>query len=115
MNVLNAFTLVVGSLGLIFYGMATYWKMKPPQKINHIYGYRTKASMASQERWDFAQSHSAALMLQMGKFLMLFAALWIFVPFHFDILEVLASIAIAIGSCIYLMVQTEKALKKRFG
>lgn len=115
MAIFNAFTIVVGLLGLTFYGGALLMEKKPARNINHLYGYRTKASMASQERWDYAQVYSSRLMQQMGQLLMLFAALWIFVPVHFEIMEVLASIAITISSCIYLLMSTEKALKKTFG
>ena len=38
----------------------------PPKKINGHYGYRTKASMKSQEAWDVAQKCSAKMMLVFG-------------------------------------------------
>jgi len=35
----------------------------PPAKINRIYGYRTRRSMASQEAWDFSNRYSANCLL----------------------------------------------------
>lgn len=40
--------------------------LKPPKKINPIYGYRTKRSMSSQLKWDFAQVYSGKLLLRFG-------------------------------------------------
>lgn len=40
--------------------------LKPPKKVNPIYGYRTKRSMSSQSRWDFAQVYSGKLLLRFG-------------------------------------------------
>ncbi|MEO9870789.1 SdpI family protein [Ekhidna sp.] len=52
--------LVVGPLLLVF---ALIFKMYPPKKINHIYGYRTKRSMKSQEAWDASNKYGNDLML----------------------------------------------------
>ena len=101
-------------MGVVFWATALWMDKKPPKKINNLYGYRTKRSMSSQEGWDFAQVYSANLMRKMGQFMLLFAALWIFVPIHFVLAEVLVSVAISIGTCIYLLVQTENELKKQF-
>ncbi|WP_299216827.1 SdpI family protein [uncultured Dokdonia sp.] len=46
-------------LGLLFLGLAYYYRKNPPKKINHLYGYRTRRSMANQEIWDFANTQNA--------------------------------------------------------
>lgn len=44
--------------GVLFLSLAYYYLKKPPQKINYLYGYRTRRSMANQEVWDFANLQS---------------------------------------------------------
>ena len=50
----------------IMLGIACGWKKHPPEKINGIYGYRTKRSMASQAAWDFAHQYCSRLWLRWG-------------------------------------------------
>ena len=45
--------------GGIFYLVALVLSKFPPKKINYFYGYRTKASMKSQESWNFAQNYTS--------------------------------------------------------
>ena len=40
-----------------------FYKLRPPRKINYIYGYRTRRSMQNQEMWDEANSYSSSLMV----------------------------------------------------
>jgi len=50
---------------LIFMLMVSFIFVKfPPKKINYIYGYRTKRSMANQEIWKVANTYSARLMVK---------------------------------------------------
>ncbi len=46
-------------IGIVVYGLPLViigyiYKMRPPKKINHIYGYRTRRSMKNQQVWDYA-------------------------------------------------------------
>ena len=41
-------------LPLIMVGFGRLWRYHPPKKINYMYGYRTRRSMASQQAWDLA-------------------------------------------------------------
>jgi uncharacterized membrane protein len=86
----------------------------PPSDINPLYGYRTKSSMKSQERWDFAQKYSSKLMSWCGLGLMLCSVFGLFLNLSEGKGVLIASteIFIAIGILIY---KTEKAIKKRFG
>ncbi|MGN0833670.1 MAG: SdpI family protein [Kiritimatiellia bacterium] len=49
--------LVIGGLVMLYF---------PPKQINHVYGYRTVRSCKNQRNWDFAQRHSARMMLLTG-------------------------------------------------
>ena len=52
--------------GLIFIIIGFIVLKYPPKKINHLYGYRTKNSMKSQQLWNFAQTYSSKLMIYGG-------------------------------------------------
>lgn len=39
---------------------------RPPEKINRLYGYRTRRSMSSQEAWDFAHRCCGRIWLSLG-------------------------------------------------
>lgn len=52
--------------GIIVVLVGIMFLLFPPKKINRLYGYRTKASMKSQEAWDVAQKCSAKMMLVFG-------------------------------------------------
>ena len=83
----------------------------PPKKINPMYGYRTKRSMSSQENWDIAQKYSSQLMLKQGLMMLALACVLVVLPIH-EIVSVIISVALLIGSIIVLFVQTEKRLNK---
>ncbi len=53
-------------VGVIFIVAGLVMLMIPPRKINGLYGYRTRNSMVSQERWEFAQKYSAKEMIRSG-------------------------------------------------
>jgi uncharacterized membrane protein len=115
MDWLNPFSIVLGSTGFVFWAMALYLGARPPKKINHIYGYRTKRSMASQDAWDFAQIYSANLMYRSGLILLALSLVRVYISGFMEVLEVIVSMFIVIGSCLYLIVDTENALKSKFG
>lgn len=100
-------------VGIIFTVTALILHRFPPQKINYFYGYRTTSSMKNQEIWDFSQKYSAVKMLQIG--LLIFAVS--FLNLIVDINQFQATIlgiALLILACIYMMMMTEKAIKKNF-
>jgi len=99
--------------GLIFILSGLIMKRYPPRNINHFYGYRTKASMASKERWDFAQEYSSRELIYQGiimSLLSFFALLFDFLP----PLGLFISIILVLASCVLMLLRTEKALKKKF-
>ena len=60
--------LAVVVIGLLF-------TLRPPRRINMIYGYRTARSTASQEAWDTAHRLNGRICLRVGPPLILFAVL----------------------------------------
>ena len=105
--------IILGIIGSLFILLGYYFSKFPPKKINNIYGYRTPRSMKSQEAWDFAQVYGAKKMMVAG-LIMLVAGL-LLIPFNLsEHIAAIFSIGILLGSAIWMIVVTEKELKKRF-
>ena len=109
----NIMGLILTLGGLIFLIAGYIQHRFPPKKINHLYGYRTSASMKSQESWDFAQQYSAKKMIKMGAYIINLGLLsWIInfqLPWSVEI-----SITILIGGPLIMLFKVESQLKKRF-
>lgn len=50
----------------VMIGFGLRFLKRPPKKINHFYGYRTRRSMSSQEAWDFAHQCCGRIWLRLG-------------------------------------------------
>ena len=85
----------------------------PPKKINYLYGYRTGSSMQSQERWDFAQKFSAALMVKSAVVMAVLSALSYFIPGEGEP-KMIAGVAMVVLCALYLFIKTERAIKNQF-
>jgi uncharacterized membrane protein len=97
--------------GVIYSLIAVVMLFYPPKKINDFYGYRTKASMQSEERWHFAQRFSSIAMLQSAVVMVLIGIFGLFFTFSATI-DTILGLGI-MGICILAMViRTEKALKR---
>jgi len=100
--------------GITFYITGFYIKKKPPKNKNAGYGYRTAGSMKSQERWDFAQKHSADKIQFWSVGLVLMS-----IPMYFSHWSENTKLWVAIGIVLlFLMIpvfQTESALEEKFG
>jgi uncharacterized membrane protein len=106
--------IILGITGPLFMVLGYYFSKFPPKKINNIYGYRTPRSMKSQEAWDFAQVYGAKKMMLAG-LIMLVAGL-LLLPLNLtEHIAAVLSIGILLGSAIWMIVVTEKELKKKFG
>ena len=86
----------------------------PPKRINWFYGYRTSSSMKNQERWDFAQRHSAREMIRAG-LLMIPAGLFGGVLPLKPVVLAFASIPVTLVFFGIMIGRTETALKEKFG
>lgn len=54
------------SVGAICFIVGLIFKLLPPKKINHIYGWRSRLAMKNKETWDEAQKYGANLLLVGG-------------------------------------------------
>lgn len=99
--------------GIIFMVAGGFMCLFPPKKINYLYGYRTGNSMQSQERWDFAQKFSAALMVKSAIVMVVLSALSYFIPVEAEP-KMIAGIAMVLVCALYLFINTERAIKNQF-
>lgn len=106
--------IILGFVGPLFILLGYYFSKFPPKKINNIYGYRTPRSMKSQEAWDFAQVYGAKKMMVAG--LIMLVAGVLLLPFNLtENIAAPLSIGILVGTAIWMIVATERELKKKFG
>jgi len=113
MDFLNFFFIFLSTTGITFLIAGSILAKKPPKEINQLYGYRTKRSMSSQEKWDFAQIYSAMEMIKHGKYLMLGSLLGLFLQ-PGETFSIISVVVLILLSCIFLIVNTEKKLKQKF-
>jgi len=85
----------------------------PPKNKNFMYGYRTKSSMKSKERWEFAQSYSAKLSIKGGIYFLVLGALGAIVNLS-ETLNIIVGLGTLLLFCVYLIYKTEKGLKQKF-
>lgn len=111
-NPLFIIPILTGPLILIVF---LYVKKYPPNKINALYGYRTKRSMASQEAWDFAQILSTNLMIRYMIIYTVTAVLGLLIADSHSIWFVIIALVLMITFMAIPIIKTEKELKKRFG
>ncbi len=109
----DTYFLTLFSVGVVLWITGRLVHSFLPKKINHIYGYRTKRSMKSQEAWDFAQKHNVELMIKSGIFLIGASILGPIVKFSPG-WGVVISLTIILGAIAYMIYQTETALKEKF-
>ena len=115
---MNPVFITLGLTGLSFVIIGWITLRFPPKGINTLYGYRTKASMKNQERWDLAQKHSSRLIAMHGAIQMLMAilsvGLWMFVDISEEI-GATAALLVILASVLHLFQSTERAIKRNFG
>ena len=99
--------------GIVFIIAALITLVFPPQKINNLYGYRTRASMKNQQIWDFAQRYSGIKMLQSGLVLIALSFLNVFINLT-EKLQISIGSSFLIIACAYLFLATERAIRKKF-
>ena len=94
------------------------FQKKPPEKINHIYGYRTARSMKNQETWRFAHETCGRLWVRLGAVLLLLSLAAAAMTFGSGVetagivsaAVVVVQMVVVIGS----IVPVERALKRNF-
>ncbi len=109
----NTFLLLTITTGLPFIIVALITMQFPPKKINHLYGYRTKASMKTQDHWDFAQKYSSKQLLFCGLFLSIAGLISTVITIEKPA-SIYSSIILIVLTLVILFYNTETQLKKRF-
>jgi len=100
-------------VGVIFMITAAIVYKFPPKRINYLYGYRTSASMKSQERWDFAQRYSSIKMIQAGAVMVMLSLFGIVFPLE-ENTKFIIGLLLVLPACFFMFFTTERALKKKF-
>ena len=116
------FWLFVTAMDLLVPAIMLYFgrrfQKKPPEKINHIYGYRTSRSMKNQETWRFAHETCGRLWVRLGAVLLLLSLAAAAMTFGSGVetagivsaVVVVVQMVVVIGS----IVPVERALKRNF-
>ncbi|WP_316634939.1 SdpI family protein [uncultured Flavobacterium sp.] len=106
------FTLILFTLGIvfIFVGLAEY--IFPPKNRNQK-GYRTKNSLRSQERWDFAQKYSAKMIMISAICLIIISFVGLYFAFT-DTGGFIISLTVIVFFIFFIRQKTEKAIKNKF-
>ncbi|WP_299675076.1 SdpI family protein [uncultured Dokdonia sp.] len=97
--------------GILFLSLAYYYLKKPPKKINHFYGYRTRRSMANQDIWDFANHQSAKDLWHLAIVTMITGIILLPFDISFKVLIQVGVLLIGLGISVW---HTEKEISKRF-
>lgn len=109
----NGFALLFIVTGAIFLIAALIQQKYPPKRINAFYGHRTKRSMRNQEVWKYAQEYSSKKMKQMAFCMLVVGGMSCLVTIQ-NIWGVCLGIIGITLLPIWLFVEVEKELKKRF-
>lgn len=94
------------------------YRKRHPQKINTVYGYRTRRSMMNKKTWAFAHAYCGRIWLWSGLIMLPVSLVAMFCVWGRDIDTIgyvgAALCALAISVMIGSVVSTEKALKRNF-
>ncbi len=113
MNWLTPLFLIPIICGPIFILAGVVMLKFPPKDINALYGYRTKSSMVSKERWDFAQRFGANQLIKWGIIMILTSGLGLIIQIP-EMVALIFALGLLIILSIFPIVLTEKAIKKKF-
>jgi uncharacterized membrane protein len=99
--------------GFIFLVAGIITRAFPPKGINSLYGYRTPASMRSDDAWQFAQKFSDSRMIEGAVFLIILSPIGLLLDIGIDA-NMIIGVTMAIASAAYIFFTTERALAKKF-
>jgi len=104
--------LLTSLTGLIVLLGGLIWKKYPPKKINLIYGYKTRRTMANQKVWDYANKVGAQMFIYVGSISALVSLIcYTFFPTPLSILIGSVLVLVWLGIGIYWC---ETKLNERF-
>lgn len=86
---------------LIIFGFGWYWTKYPPKKINYLYGYRTRRSMANQNIWEYANSVGAKMMIYLGIICFAISMMLYFLEIKWKILISMFVLLLGLGFGMY--------------
>jgi uncharacterized membrane protein len=99
-------------LPVIILLMGVVFTLRPPKRIQMLYGYRTQRSMASQRAWDEAHRYSGRIYIRIAPALLVFViAIKLLVPLAPEVLS-LALLPFSFAALIVPIPFTERRLKQ---
>ncbi len=99
--VTNEVKIAIASNALLFLVLAIYYKVRPPKKINHFYGYRTRRSMANEDVWNVANTYSSAIFFKLSILLVITGIIFIFFEVPYGLIIHIGILLIGIGVTVY--------------
>ncbi|MDO5558695.1 MAG: SdpI family protein [Oscillospiraceae bacterium] len=107
--------LLIPSLMLVF---GFYFRKKAPEKINHLFGYRTSMSMKNEDTWRFAHLYMGKVWCLTGTVMFIASLIIILLIFNkgskcIDTAEILMC-TIQTIIIVITLIPTEAALRKNF-
>ena len=89
-----------------------------PDKINRVYGYRTKYSMINDDTWKFAHDYCGRLWLKIG-WIMLILSILVQIPFYHGNEDTIGAVCMVLCysqliGLVLSIIPTEIALRKTF-
>jgi len=104
--------LLANSNGILMTVLGWLYVKYPPKKINQLYGYRTRRSMANQQIWDFANAIGSKMMFSLG-LVLLFAGIVLFFFYPVNTVILITTFLMLIGIGVG-MFWCETQLNKRY-
>ncbi|MCQ6264803.1 SdpI family protein [Fictibacillus sp. WQ 8-8] len=98
-------------IGVIFVLAGLFMKVKPPAKINPLYGYRTFRSMKNEKLWNEANTYCAGLMIKYGVAMAVFGVVFSLLIKN-ELAGVFATMGVMLLFIVLLFVKVEKRLKE---
>ena len=93
---------------IILFIVSVLFKLFKPRKRNFLYGYRTRLSKSSQFNWDEAQRYSSTIFIIVSIILLVFAIIFRFIRFPY---ELLVTLVLILGGLTSIFICTEQHLK----
>lgn len=99
-------------------GLGILFVKRPPVKVNHWYGYRTRMSMKNRDTWDFAHRYAGKIWLITGWIILLVTipVMLMFLGKDPETVGIAGAIVCIVQSILMagVIVPTEMALRKKF-
>ena len=117
-----AFWLFCGGMNLLIPAimllLGTRFQRHPPEKINHVYGYRTARSMRNQETWDFAHQVCGKIWFWAGAIMLPLSLLAMLPALDRDVEAVgiwcIPVVGVQLAVLVGSIFPVERALKRNF-